>query len=136
MCLSFFLLTSACSEEKISSAAISMPSPAESILLLFLQEKQIEIWSKSQPKELLHAFQTEESIDQFPVGQFIIAFDSIHSISSFIAGFSEFNLKEVIVFPNDPRHSGQLEPCFACPHIWAEIYAKLEMLIHDYPINK
>ena len=37
-----------------------------------------------------------------------------------------------IILPNDFRKSGQPDPCFACPHWMAEIYAQLELSLEPY----
>ena len=39
---------------------------------------------------------------------------------------------KVYILPNDFRKSGQLEPCFACPHWMTEVYAQLELSLRPF----
>jgi len=44
-----------------------------------------------------------------------------------------YQLNQVIIFPNDLRANGKFDHCINCPHWIVEVYGKLELLLNDYP---
>jgi hypothetical protein len=135
--LFFFLsfLLNSCTNEPISAAA-NLSHSTESIILIFSKEQKAEIWSKKPPKELISTFNIKNRYNHFPLGQFSVTSDSVFIFKDLLLEFEDYNLTEVIIFPNDARVSNHLKPCFACPHIITETYAELEMIIRDYTLKK
>ena len=116
---------------------VSVISPSSSIhtALIFIKEKKIEIWSEIPIPTRLYSFQPEYKLNQLQVGQFPIAKNNPSSLNEVVSKLESFNVTELVVLPNDYRISGQFEPCFACPHSTAAVYAKLELLIHRYSLK-
>lgn len=124
-----------CTEQQSDTIAIELYE-GETSLLIFLKDKQVEIWPRMDPiKRLNHATLNSPAMD-FKVGHYSFQSDSSHHYQDLISTLTKYKVSELIVFPNDPRKSGVLEPCFACPHKMAATYAKLEMLILDYPLTE
>ncbi len=125
----------ACKDTPEVTVAILPPTPTETIALFFKKEKKIEIWSSAPSKQLLKTLK-DIKLFEVEIGVHEKVSQAFFQTNNYISKISRFNPSKVIVLPNDPRPTGQLEPCFACSHSTVEIYAKIELLIKDYPINK
>lgn len=131
-------------------------------LLIFKKEKKLEVWNIAPENELIFAekiqlpdflpigmFDLEiDAISKsaridFP-GRFYKNKNYDHSFSENIilsldalppAFFNEKDsaiFSKIIIFPNDNRAGGELQPCFACPHWMAEIYSFLDIIKQKY----
>lgn len=131
-------------------------------LLIFKKEKKLEVWNTTHKQELLFAVKIQLSeflplgmfdleIDaisksariDFP-GEFYKNKNYDHNFKENIVltlddlPLAFFNQRDstifskIIIFPNDNRTGGELEPCFACPHWMAEIYSFLELVKKKY----
>ncbi len=105
-------------------------------LLLFLKERKIEIWSQTIPKKRLQVIDFDKKNDRLNIGKYTLVSDSLSRYEGLQNHFDKNNVTEVLIFPNDSRISGNFDPCFACTHSIAETYAKLELLLHLYPLDK
>ncbi len=131
-------------------------------LLIFKKEQKLEIWNIGTKNTLVVDFQLKNlqqlPIGQFDLifnkKEKTIQIDfpnkfyknksySIYSKQDFTLGIDDLSeqffkkmqnvqLSQILIFPNDNRTSGDLIPCFACPHWMAELYAFLNLKKKEY----
>jgi len=129
-------------------------------LLIFQKELKLEIWRIDDKNTFLDSFNLK-NLPQLPIGQFDLNFDEknenieinfpnefyktkSYDLNSnlvlnkenvseqFFKKIENAAISEIIIFPNDNRLTGDLIPCFACPHWMAEVYSFLNIIKKEY----
>jgi hypothetical protein len=131
-------------------------------ILLFKKEKKAELWAADTKNTFLDSFNLKQlpqlPIGQFDLtfdkkdkslqiqfpNEFYKSKDNEkdqfenlvlgtdHLSKQFFKKIEKAQIDKIIIFPNDNRLGGELNPCFACPHWIAEVYAFLNQKKKEY----
>lgn len=132
-CISILLSCTESNEKINDPEPINNSSSINSInakLLFFHKENILEIWTDSSPYKRIQRFAPSFQLDTLAIGHYkkqdLINYSFLEKIPF------KHQFQELLVFPNDSRITGSLEPCFACPHQQAALYAQLELTLKDF----